>query len=671
MSTLVLSFDQTPIIGDNIIVKIDIGGSTISLSELFVTTRQGARQVTTSTLGTGVDRFENANNYFEAWNLDHKNTGYQNNLLASISGTEITITLDNAAWQFLAPTGSAIGTKVSYTITNDPVETEKTFAFDQYLSGNCNTLSSQFTATGGTESYKVIVDNVITLDGVASPFQLTLDRGKSYSINVNDSNGDYIGKLSHNVPRKVIPNDITLDVTNLDSGASILIDYTFISSRIEPYTYSLDGTTYKTENSFAGIANGNYTLYVKDAFGCVTTKAFVVDGETQLTEVIFTISKLNALRYAKYELGKKNRENTLSCNELKELAYPFYHKYRNNDVITTQFKTNAPYINVYRLTPEGNTDTLAEVKQTANIGVEKKTTCTYFDLGGGRSAIYFGVVDVLNPVDDTVIETVNYGFTLPEFANEAGKYVTIEGLGQVKINSIGYSDTYESFVAEFNIAYTGTPVSKTAYAKYNLQPYEVYEVNSDISLDHFNIVIEVGRASDDITHTYISEGIKKVSDNDRLLEIKYSDSKNKGDMNYQTGIQHLLLLEGYSDYVGEQETEGYNGDTEYFVTDNQVYDTERFVFDRVSSEMAHKLRLVFAHENLSINGLDYKISETPEINTNINNNFKTFSVILKRGGNQFLDNTQEIIVGSSENESIGGAIEASQGKSLILWTKQN
>jgi hypothetical protein len=260
---------------------------------------------------------------------------------------------------------------------------------------------------------------------------------------------------------------------------------------------------------------------------------------------------------------------------------------------------------------------------------------------------------------------------LPEFANRPGEYLTVEGLGQIPIDSIGYSDTRQAFVAEFNISYTGAEVEKTVYAKYNKQPYEIYEFTSDMSLDHYNIVIETGRDADDITHTYISEGIKKVADSDNLLEIDYKDSRNKGDMNYQTGISHKMLIEGYSDYVGEQDTEGYNGDEEYYVTDNTVFDSERFVFDRLSSAMAHKLRLVFAHETVSINGLGYKISESPEINTNINNNLKTFSVILKRGGDQFLDNTQEIIVGSTENEVISGAIEASQGKSLILWTKQN
>ncbi len=41
---------------------------------------------------------------------------------------------------------------------------------------------------------------------------------------------------------------------------------------ILPYTYSLDGTTYVSANTFTGLAAGTYTGYVKDAGGCVSTK---------------------------------------------------------------------------------------------------------------------------------------------------------------------------------------------------------------------------------------------------------------------------------------------------------------------------------------------------------------------------------------------------------------
>lgn len=87
--------------------------------------------------------------------------------------------------------------------------------------------------------------------------------------------------------------------------------------------------------------------------------------------------------------------------------------------------------------------------------------------------------------------------------------------------------------------------------------------------------------------------------------------------------------------------------------------------------MVHKLRLIFPHKILNVNGISHKISETPEIKTDINNNNKTFSITLKHGGNEFLTAEQEELTGTSEADSTAGAIEASKGKALVLWTKDN
>jgi len=43
-----------------------------------------------------------------------------------------------------------------------------------------------------------------------------------------------------------------------------------------PYTYSLDGITYQSGNTFSNLASGTYTGYVMDATGCVGTKPGIV-----------------------------------------------------------------------------------------------------------------------------------------------------------------------------------------------------------------------------------------------------------------------------------------------------------------------------------------------------------------------------------------------------------
>ena len=682
-SNVKITFILDPLFNETLNVSVVTGSGTgITFPMKFVDVRSQKGESTTPGTGLGGDaELQAAFNYTLAWNADYRYFGSSDKLEATISGAEVTITLKDPTWKFRDATPAVTGTavtnnRVSFITTNEAQQTIKTASITNYFAdvGNpCGNTIAQITAVGGNGFYNAYVSNVLVASNQASPFNITLARGAALAVKITDTTGALISDIIARPPRKLIQDDIAIKITNLQTGATVSADVNFISSYIEPYEYSINGSVYQSSNVFTGIVDGNYTLYVKDAFGCVTTKTFVVDGVTELTQPVFSISDINALRFSKYETGKKNHKNTLSCNEIKRYVNKFIHYYDENDIIPVQFKAKAPFIDVYGLDSDGVKTALFPIQKTENTGLEAKSTATYFNYGDGRSAIYFGVVNLLDPITDVVIGTQDFGFSLPEWADTVGDYVTIDGVGQVPIDDIGYSDFYDSFVLIFNIAYTGSPVTRNLYALYNIQPYEVYEFSIDMTLmpDNFNVVIQAGINVNDIHFTYISEMIRKIKDSDKYLEIKYWDVENKGEMVYQTGIKHLIRIAGQVDYLGDQETEGYNGDTDYFVTDNTIYDSQRFVFYRLSSEMAHKLRLVMAHNNLFINGLSYKIAEAPEITTNINNNLKTFSVTLKRGGDQFLTNEQEIITGTSEAEALSAAIEASRGKSLLLWTKTN
>jgi hypothetical protein len=676
-STLKLNFSSPANVGDTLSININSPTGSIVLTETYKTLRQANGQVTAPNIGV-LAAYYSALNYVNAWNLDYKNTGGTNNITASINEStwEVTLSMENDSWEFnpSTPISGSLPTasKVSYVLNNSTLQPVSTLAFVDYnmTTSTCGNLVANFSAAGGTGIYDIYVNNSLTLAGQGANFSLNLNRGVNYSIRVVDSAGMTIKTISFKPPRNLIANDLTVSVDNLDSGATLTIEDTFISASIYPLEYSLDGITYKTDNYFTGIASGDYTLYVKDAFGCSVEKTFNVDGITTLTQTIFTLSNLNAIRYANVEEGKKNHLNTLSSNELKGLQYTYAHKYLLEDSLTTQFKTNAAYMNAYAIDSKFNTTQLSIIKQTNNTNQQIKTTATLFS-SNGLMGIYFGVVDEVDYTTEAVIGSVDYGFSLPEWANKVGNYVTISGVGQVKILDIQYSEERDAFVLIFNLINILADEQRFISAIHNIQPYEVYEFTADMSVlpEIFNIVVEVGISANDIQFTRISEKIKRVVDSDKLYLIEYKNSSNKGDMVYQTGISHKIRLEGFEDDDGDQETEGYDGDQEFYVTDNSIYDAQRFVFKYLSSEVARMLRGVVAHDSLIINGLGYKLADVPEISPSFNSNLKTFSVNLKRGGNVFLDSSQEIISGSAEIESISGAIEASKGKSLLLWTK--
>jgi len=677
-STVTLTFNASPDVQleETLIVSIVTPTGTVYLQERFVSLRTSSKEVTLATLG--ILATVNATNYANSWNLDQSNLGGNSNLIATVVSNVVTITLLDASWQFASTTGTAITSgSISSSFANDPLVDPSTVVIDSYAtsSGNeCTQTEANLVVTGGSSLYNVFVNNVSTLTSQTSPITLTLDRGGSKEVRVVDSLGALIGIVYSVNTRKLTTADISVGVVNLTGGSTINITVAFIQSDISVYTYSLDGITYVSQNTYTGLPNDDYTIYVKDAFGCVTTKDFTIDGITVVTETIATVSEINPLRFFNVDSNKPNQSNVISCNDLRLVSYQYVQKFLLEDTaITTQFKTNAAYMNCFTMDADLNTSVLTPIKKTENTGLQAKSTSTYFSIGDGRSAIYFGSVDMLDYITDAVLESVDYGFTLPEWANTEGKYVTIEGIGEVQIDKIGYSDLYESFILEFDILYGGVAVERKTSATYNLQPYEVYEFVTDMSTTPslFNVVIELGTSANDIDFTFVSEKIEIVLDSKFLFKIDYYDDENKGNMVYQTGVRHTLRINGYVDYLGDQTTEGYDGNTQYYVTDNMVYDSQIFNFVRLSPAMAHKLRLVVAHKYLTINGINYKLADSPEVTGDPNANFKNFSVTLKSGGDLFLTNDQEVIVNDSESADIAAALEASQGKSLLLWTKTN
>ncbi|MBL0134201.1 MAG: SprB repeat-containing protein [Chitinophagaceae bacterium] len=75
----------------------------------------------------------------------------------------------------------------------------------------------------------------------------------------------------------VIPGPvITTSSTNTTCGNATGTITATGSGSTAPYTYSIDGTNYQASGNFTGLAAGVYTVYVKDAAGCITTKTITI-----------------------------------------------------------------------------------------------------------------------------------------------------------------------------------------------------------------------------------------------------------------------------------------------------------------------------------------------------------------------------------------------------------
>ena len=108
--------------------------------------------------------------------------------------------------------------------------------------------------------------------GSGSPLTFTvptnLTSSDLYRIRVESTKP---GIVSPDNGADLVLNNIQVDITSTDAT-------TFIATGlggVEPYEYSLNGTTFSTTNQFTGLTPGNdYTIYVRDANGCEESKTF-------------------------------------------------------------------------------------------------------------------------------------------------------------------------------------------------------------------------------------------------------------------------------------------------------------------------------------------------------------------------------------------------------------
>lgn len=676
-----ITFNSLPQPGDSILIYVKFLSNsgmlnTITLRSDFVLTRFKNNQVT---IGNSLSEF--VVNFVRAFNIDNSLTGGAGNLLAGYTGNTVRIRVQNSGWNFDSITGDT--QILTYTVETQQAEVPKTVNFTgyDYATSTCSTPVAVFELTGGTESYNAYVDGQLEVSGQPSPIKIPLsrDRDSLYLFTFTDSAGTDIGTENFKTTRRLSEDKIGVNIKYTEYGATISIEpTTFISKHNMPYSYSLDGVTFIEGNVFTGQAEGDYTVYVKDAFGCVTSKNFTVDGVSTTVETNLEISDINPIRYSLVEGGKKNRYNTLSHEQLKNVAYPFIQYFTDSDNPVTQIKTNAQYLNVFALDCDGNKSPLTPVKRSNHIGRKLKTTATKFSTEDGKLGVYFGVIDVLDPLTNDVLESKDYGYQIPNAFNRPGGLVILEYTGMISVGSVVYDENYEAFVLKFNNAYTGPETQTTIEAQYNIQNYEIYEFVAPISQlpDAFNIIIEVGQSAAEIKRTAMSEKIEKTKDSKDLAEIIYWNTKNLGSMNYATGVAHTLRLHSVLSRLNDMQTvQGYNGDTERYNTNHEVFDGEEFIFGYLSEEMARKLRLILTHDRLFINGVLYRLGEdAPELNARFTTNICELSAVLSKGGDLtgFDLDVVTAVTGEGVDQStyeLENAIAAAKGKALILWKK--
>jgi gliding motility-associated-like protein len=190
-------------------------------------------------------------------------------------------------------------------------------------------------ATGGSQPYSYVwSDNFIgdTRNNIASG---------TYQITVADAKGcDTILNLLYANPT---PIEILLAKTDSISCPQYKDGKIYIEAQggtpgtTQAYTYSIDGTTFQNNSIFENLANGTYTVYIKDANGCTKDTTLVVEAPQEL---VFLLEPMDSIGLGKsvtispiisnYPSGQINGyswspSDGLSCNDCANpVASPYF-----------------------------------------------------------------------------------------------------------------------------------------------------------------------------------------------------------------------------------------------------------------------------------------------------------------------------------------------------------
>lgn len=609
---LKITFNEDLSISQGIWIEILNGGFTppvtMPIYETWVELRQGANQVS---LGTPllIPGETSAINFLQAFTIDWLSS-FGFTAWREVNDVFLKLPFDYLQFSSFESTNLNVEFLIVTAETQLQIESA---VFSQASINPCANI--KVSVTTNLLADEVTLPIPIT-NNTTNPIVFELPRNQIVAFDFNRN--DAINNVVHNVgfvaqlPGFLNLTSANINIINTPNGGNVAV---VIDANLLQLQYSLDGTNWQTDNSFNSLLDGLYTLHVKDQFGCVKTLDFEVSLQA-LYLPYFYISKSNSIRFANRitwgdAANYKNDENTLSCEVEVKRVFKQIQLFQTSDIITTQFKSNYGK-NVVKIIKEDLSEVNVPVLQKSNnIGLSDSRDARKYDLGNGKTGVYFTSGNVYN--FNTGIptgETHSLNGTLPYWA-KAGNYIKIASSWFV-IEDIIYDETKNADVLIISSNYTGVDVSLVVGCLYNKFDYEIYEFVIDM-LPYMDQNIKVKIIASDTnfdTITLISEQINVAVRQHKTVEINYWNDDNT-DIFYSTGIKHKirLLLQKKSG-VSEDENEILKTDNTAVMLSSQLYEVDEFTFEPLTKELWRKLLIALSCKHVIIDEVGYVKTES-------------------------------------------------------------
>lgn len=627
-------------------------GLNVALKETWKTIRSAGQQVTIGTPTANVGE-RSAINFVTAFMLDFGGTGFT----ITRSVNVVTIVCPETYLHFNTFSTNA---DVDGVITN---VTPSTFIRENLTFSQATTPCTHVLVTVETSELATKITSPISINpNTNNPFSFEWLRGTEFTLTMENAGGDVVNELVE-TPPLLNASNFTIQVNSSPNGGTATVSAT--NSNGLDLEYSLDGTTWQTGNTFSGLVPDDYTLHVRDQYGCLFTKDFNVD-EFGIYAPFFYIDKANSFRFANRVtfggLNYKTDENTLSCEADVEEPWMEVQQFKAANVPTNQFKSNYA-TNTVKIVRDGLADvTVPVTKMTNNIGIKDKRDARKYNLGNGKTGIYFLSGNIYDYVSNAVVGTHALNGNVPTWA-VPGNYIEISGAWFL-IEQIIFDEDKNAEVVVFTNTYTGAEAAVIVGSIYNLFDYEVYEFTIDMAdyIDqYFRVKIEA-IDSHFPTITHLSEKIWCKVEHENVLEIRYRNTTNTN-VFYATGIEHIINIP-YTVVKGKDESDSeiHKTDSDAKLLNADIYESEEFLFEPVTKEIWRKLKIALSTEELFINGVGYV--KNGDFNTEGplgKTNLYVLTATMMKTGNVYNSQTTGLIDFNTGSAEIPGLIQSDSG----------
>lgn len=435
--------------------------------------------------------------------------------------------------------------------------------------------------------------------------------------------------------------DGTITVTAESTAANIQIRAT---PNGQPADDWRAGVTSGQPFVISGQAPGTYTVQARDGNGCITSPvqvtvaAFAKAGCTDPTATnydpaatenngtctyapkpvipFFDVPMMNSLRFVKSEPAPDYRttfntpDNTLQCAQrlrnVKNIGYE--QKVDKQDALAIQFRSNytTHLVEVLNYYTDEVLGTFPAEKRIANTSKTAQFITLLKAHTTGKTRVYFEEsLFNFDVASDQVLIISNAG-------TYDGQY-TITGIGQDTATSNPY------FIINKPFAGPGESVGASVFAEYDVFPYDIFETEIDFT------AIPAGSVYARITATdarpefspadAISEPINLLPHHADTYLIKYRNLDSWADIDYSTGIYHMLRIEAnlHQPKPGGEREIHRNSNGSIVKLSAQKKRIFKFSTYMLPAWLHEKLGVVFDYDSVSINGVKVQTEDDYEV----------------------------------------------------------